>query len=375
MYRWYQKAHVCYVYLSDVESGRYWERQFRDSRWFTRGWTLQELIAPSAVKFFDKEWQYLGDIEGLSHMISQITRIDWRLLLHTASLEDFCVAQRMSWAACRRTTRIEDRAYSLVGIFNVHLPTLYGEGDTAFLRLQEQIMLRSTDHSIFAWGHGISATNSPVASRRRFSELLASSPDDFAKGSEIVLTHGSPPIPFSMTNRGLRITLPTLQNVSEPLRAVAFLNCRPEKDALTAFTLNLKRVQAPPLRLPFKFFNSWNATETECGVNSECGRLRMLGSLNYGTQAPATPLMILNKTEMESTSPWRIWNIGPTRQVRVILDHVFGGMKLLRGYPPDDWDLNIMTMTQTSDTLDHAMSVLCAEVLSCLCLRAKFPSG
>ena len=154
MYKWYALADVCYAYLADVPPGddhHVVGSYFRKSRWFTRGWTLQELIAPINVVFLSKDWAPIGSKHALDSLVENITKISCRALLHLDPLDKFSVAQRMSWAAKRRTTRVEDRAYSLLGMFNIHMPTLYGEGDHAFHRLQEQIMQRIPDQSLFAW--------------------------------------------------------------------------------------------------------------------------------------------------------------------------------------------------------------------------------
>ncbi|KAK3669966.1 hypothetical protein LTR78_010138 [Recurvomyces mirabilis] len=151
MYRWYSLAKVCYVYLADVAAGSGWEDQLASSRWFTRAWTLQELLAPRDVHFFDQNWILLGHLKDLVKQVSSITGIDVRLLTHKRGLHTYSIAQRMSWAAKRKATRIEDIAYSLLGIFDVNITMLYGEGPKAFRRLQEEIMRNSTDHSLFAW--------------------------------------------------------------------------------------------------------------------------------------------------------------------------------------------------------------------------------
>jgi len=148
MFRWYREAAKCYVYLSDVSIRDYdendhfsrfrWESAFRKSRWFTRGWTLQELIAPASVEFFSLEGKRLGDKKSLERQVHEITGIAIQALQGNP-LSDFSVTERMSWAAKRRTTRKEDEAYSLLGIFDVHMPLIYGEGKKAFIRLKEEI--------------------------------------------------------------------------------------------------------------------------------------------------------------------------------------------------------------------------------------------
>ncbi len=156
MFRWYKEAVVCYVYLSDVllfEDGYAPESQFRQSRWFTRGWTLQELVAPKEVKFYDALWEVIGNRSKLRYLIQEITEIPASFFTNQ-SVYDASIAQRMSWAANRQTTRKEDLAYCLIGLFDVNMPLLYGEGDKAFRRLQEEIIKQSNDQSIFAWGFG-----------------------------------------------------------------------------------------------------------------------------------------------------------------------------------------------------------------------------
>lgn len=202
MYKWYQGATVCYAYLSDVSTSDLSDddASFRNSAWFTRGWTLQELIAPSRVEFYNSSWQNIGARDLLTTTISEITNIDIAML-EGGDPEDFSVAKRMSWAATRTTTRPEDRAYSLLGLFSVNMPMLYGEGDRAFIRLQEEIMKHSDDQSIFAWKR-----DDRLSWR---SGLLATSPSDFEGCSNIVRTGVIwNRIPYSITNKGLSIELP-----------------------------------------------------------------------------------------------------------------------------------------------------------------------
>ncbi|TBU45305.1 hypothetical protein BD309DRAFT_956436 [Dichomitus squalens] len=158
MYLWYGRAGLCYAYLADVPSGKNPhepDSAFRSSRWHKRGWTLQELIAPSGVAFLADDWTEIGGKHTLFELIEEITGIPYQALLHVESLGEFSVAQRLSWAARRQTTREEDRAYSLLGIFNINMPTLYGEGSRAFRRLQEEIVRRIPDLSLFAWNQYI----------------------------------------------------------------------------------------------------------------------------------------------------------------------------------------------------------------------------
>jgi hypothetical protein len=148
MFRWYQDAARCYVYLSDVsvdgsvgddEFSQIWKPAFKRSKWFTRGWTLQELIAPISVEFFSKEGRQLGNKRSLEQVISRITGIAVRAL-QGSPLSHFSVDERISWAAGRQTKRAEDAAYALLGIFDIHMSLIYGEGQQkAFERLRKKI--------------------------------------------------------------------------------------------------------------------------------------------------------------------------------------------------------------------------------------------
>jgi hypothetical protein len=151
MYRWYQRSQVCYAYLVDVPDATADHSRpdslFQQSKWFTRGWTLQELLAPTFVEFYDQNWIEIGTKSSMRTLVQKITNIS--ILV---DIDEACVAEKLSWASTRVTTRIEDLAYCLMGLFDVNMPLLYGEGHSAFLRLQLEIWSRTNDESIFAWG-------------------------------------------------------------------------------------------------------------------------------------------------------------------------------------------------------------------------------
>lgn len=148
MLRWYRDSAKCYVYLAHVFIGdcdidspgsqKDWETAFSQSQWFTRGWTLQELIAPASVEFFSAEGTYLGNKKSLEFKTNAITGIDVEAL-RGKDLSGFGVAQKMAWTVRRNTTREEDQAYCLLGIFDIHMPMIYGEGKGAFRRLEKEI--------------------------------------------------------------------------------------------------------------------------------------------------------------------------------------------------------------------------------------------
>jgi hypothetical protein len=162
MFRWYERSSVCYVYLADVSDAALDDPanslELTKSRWFTRGWTLQELIAPEEMVFFSNMWRSLGTKKELVSLLSGITGIGQIYLGRQFSTmryfgdRDPCIAQIMSWASERETTRIEDKAYCLLGLFDINMPLLYGEGRKSFFRLQEELLKCSSDQSLLAWG-------------------------------------------------------------------------------------------------------------------------------------------------------------------------------------------------------------------------------
>lgn len=244
MYAWYERAEVCFAVLDGVPGpdAANFEAEFKGSRWFTRGWTLQELLAPEHVVFFGRPsvgpWIMLGDRKSLRFLISTCTTIAEEYLWDTYYFPVSTVVQKMSWAAERETTREEDVAYCLLGLFSVNMPLLYGEGARAFMRLQEEIMKVSDDQSIFAWASpdtedaaepfsdnifenindvdveaamqsASDPAHTPRFRKRHGHGLLATSPKAFKHAGKIVLATmpSGKATPFQMTNQGLRISL------------------------------------------------------------------------------------------------------------------------------------------------------------------------
>ncbi|GAB1192407.1 hypothetical protein APSETT444_001598 [Aspergillus pseudonomiae] len=254
MYRWYQEAEVCYAYLADVPS-----KPFAESRWFSRGWTLQELIAPSTVIFLDHEWNELGTRESLRDVLSEITSIPAGILMGEDDVETASVAQRMSWAARRETTRIEDRAYCLMGIFGINMPPIYGEGKNAFIRLQEEIMKILDDHSIFAW-----RSDSEEDSH---GGLLATSPDAFRDSANIVpySPFTTADGPLTISSKGIHLELRFI-GVGHPGLGLGILHCA-ESDASgrnKLIAIHMQDVLANPLQSCCDTEKSWmNANEID----------------------------------------------------------------------------------------------------------------
>lgn len=231
MFRWYRNAAICYAFLSDVPQGdRYQgpESAFFSSRWFQRGWTLQELLAPLNFRFYDASWQCIGTKGDLCGAIESITGIPSSFLLGITELHHASVAQRMSWAAKRATKRQEDMAYCLLGIFGVSIPMIYGEGDKAFRRLQEQIIKDIGDDSILAWDLDAGGASAENCSPSLFGSALAPHPSHFANSGRIVPTgppaHGS----FDMHGGSLRLSLHLRTRWDD--RILGLLNCGSEQD-------------------------------------------------------------------------------------------------------------------------------------------------
>jgi hypothetical protein len=212
------------------------ESNFPKSRWFTRGWTLQELIAPTNLVFFSMDWHPLGTKSELSSSLSSITGIE-RKFLSGKNLELASTAKIMSWAALRKCSRVEDIAYCLLGLFDINMPLIYGEGKKAFRRLQEEIMKsRSEDHSLFAWGTIVATPSIEISNADQITGaepiprimskvtqpllgLLATSPLDFASSGGFMPSTSAAlfarsvsrklSIPLAI-DRGVRLELPLL---------------------------------------------------------------------------------------------------------------------------------------------------------------------
>lgn len=165
MYNWYENSEVCYAYLYDVPplGPSLNKEKFRAARWFTRGWCLQELIAPRELEFYGSDWTEIGRKSDLVALLSEITGIRCSILEAEGEHVSSCsVGERMAWSANRQTTRIEDTAYCLLGIFEINMPLLYGEGNRAFTRLQEEILKHYEDYTLFLWRSPSTITSGSV---------------------------------------------------------------------------------------------------------------------------------------------------------------------------------------------------------------------
>ncbi|PPJ49785.1 hypothetical protein CBER1_03345 [Cercospora berteroae] len=208
---------------------------FRRCRWFTRGWTLQELLASERIVLFSADWTVIP-FELLKDEICATTRIHNEALAKTRPIATFSVAQRMSWAAGRVIRRVEDRAYSLLGILGVNIPILYGEGNAAFARLQEQVMrVYSNDQTIFVFDRG-------NKEQRRPALLLAQSPDQFHDSNDFVTTGRPAQNHFRVTNRDVTFNTLVQKNGhhGEPGTHL-YLACTHENDDTKIIVLNVVR--------------------------------------------------------------------------------------------------------------------------------------
>lgn len=214
MFQWYRDAAICYAFLSDVDASENPEKDgssFSRSRWFTRGWTLQELLAPAEVIFVGSDWREIGTKKSLCLLVSRITGVSEQAL-EERRWSEYSVAQKMSWAVGRQTTRPEDEAYCLMGLFDVNMPLLYGEGRNAFSRLQQEILKHSDDHSIFAWSYP-----EEQHSHSQLSGLLAPSPDYFRHASDVEVLQFGPgeqyESPFELVHQLVRINMNVVDKV------------------------------------------------------------------------------------------------------------------------------------------------------------------
>ena len=210
MFNWYKSAEICIVYLEDVNKIDDLAA-FESSRWFTRGWTLQELLAPKDVEFCTRFWEKIGSKREatLCRTISKVTGIPQQVLKGVTSIHDVSVGRRMSWAAGRSTTRTEDVAYSLLGLFDVNMPMIYGEGQKAFHRLQKCIMEQIDDDTLFAW------EDQQPKSKFSYSGLLAGAPIAFTNGGGLVCVQSisrmeNPPV--TVTSRGAEFNTELVQS-------------------------------------------------------------------------------------------------------------------------------------------------------------------
>ncbi|PSN66362.1 HET-domain-containing protein [Corynespora cassiicola Philippines] len=205
MFSWYTSAAVCYAYLIDVTEGV----DYLSSRWWSRAWTLQELLAPKHLRFYNRSWNFIGSKNDSKNDrtwdISVKTGIAQSVVKDPSAIAIQSIAQKMSWASKRNASRVEDIAYSLLGIFGINMPLLYGEGNSAFIRLQKEILNVTDDQTLFAWGFGFkqnlgpealksgsysyAPVNTDMEVKSSIHGMFAESPDLFKNCRHIVANH------------------------------------------------------------------------------------------------------------------------------------------------------------------------------------------
>ncbi|KAG6381988.1 hypothetical protein JVT61DRAFT_618 [Boletus reticuloceps] len=224
MFKWYAHAHLCIVHLAASLS----LADFEHEPWFKRGWTLQELLAPRRIKFYDQGWRPFTNLvndkddQGLMFALSAVTGIPRDVVIadNSRGIKGCGVWEIMSWASTRKTTRIEDAAYCLYGLFDVHPSIAYGEGERAFARLVKEIVERYHTWDVFVWGGEASQMHS----------ALPCSPACYPRWDEAMVGGGLGMTDFTLTAHGLRLT-------SVPLIPLAFAS--DEKDESGSYTVML----------------------------------------------------------------------------------------------------------------------------------------
>jgi ankyrin repeat protein len=333
MFKWYSKASVCYAYLADVPSGdnpRSVESKFYSSRWFSRGWTLQELLAPEELQLFNQEWSLIGTKADLSAEIEQITGIPRPYLLGWVDFRHASVAQRISWAAKRQTSRKEDAAYCLLGIFDITMNMIYGEGDRAWTRLQLEIMTSTMDQSILAWGFeaGEPSPRGLRETKVMSSGALAAAPSDFTNCSRIVVRKASATRnPIEISGGHLRIHLPlrTLANG----QTYALLNCGLEAD------------QGKVVGIPINRDLSKGAAENDYLRPQGHQACLIQSSEDSGKSAEYIRILMDRQGVAHESTNEQVW---------LFIDgHQRLDLKLEEVYPPTEWDKGRARIAQPGD--------------------------
>lgn len=268
MYRWYANAVVCYAYLSDVPNNNEEDcmmKMFESSDWFRRGWTLQELLAPIRVVFLNQAWMSIGDRSSLVHRISTASGISTNILTGFCGLRQNSIsaAEKFSWMARRATSRAEDQAYCLLGLFDINMPLLYGEGSKAFRRLQLEILRSSNDESMFVWD--ILKGSEPLDQSVGGFGLLSKQTADFThhhyhhhKSDQFSWrVWGLSRPPYTVTNQGLEFRVPKyLASKSEFLLPLNYRCSRPgQSDKIKGlYAILIRKVRSGQ---QFQGFEGW----------------------------------------------------------------------------------------------------------------------
>ncbi|KAL1909839.1 hypothetical protein Sste5344_004346 [Sporothrix stenoceras] len=390
MYRWYRESSICYVYMEDVpneddvlEPGA----AFSQSRWFTRGWTLQEMLAPVELHFYNTSWNIIAAKQDIIHELEAITGVPRQSLLDfDPNTTQATVAQRMSWASCRTTTRDEDRSYSLLGLFDVNLPMIYGEGGrNAFVRLQQAVMEKTRDNSIFAWGLtdgstnkakrrplSMASTGSDVATDDLVSEgIWASSPSDFSRCGKVVARKPVGGTVFSFSSGRLQIDMTPVSLISPPIKRpdgtfLARSHTRYRGSNDTAATDGQNAASSTP-KMYYGLLN--------CGPESESGSLNVVIGIplcvatkdkdsNYAPKEYIRPIgytpFYLNRPVLKEGESWpqestsirvemEAGSRSTSRQVWYSLRYPRKSLALVESYPRSAWRGSTARMPDADD--------------------------
>ncbi|KAL7629483.1 hypothetical protein AAE478_001003 [Parahypoxylon ruwenzoriense] len=346
MYRYYSEAAECFIYLEDVR--KYHQQSgtmlvvevevtreqlldaVRSTRWLSRGWTLQELLAPSKRCFFAAEWSEIEGGDDLLDTVAEASGISRLLLQDRDLLSSFCVAERMKWASNRQTTREEDIAYCLMGLFNISMPALYGEGTKkAFKRLQLEIMQTSFDMTIFAWRGDYNS-----------SGFLAQSPADFGDIPPLGLWAPLNLSSFSMTNIGLTVRLNTTNE-----RQIAGHKDQEQPDGATLAALQCD-VQTPAGQWQIPMIYLEQVTDAGFSVrNKSCNGYRRIRCSEWVTvppeklaDCPYEDIVVLEDEQYEQVQR-RIRQTN-SKRMRGFLEEERGGMGFKKHTLERTWQIN-----------------------------------
>ncbi|RMZ43851.1 hypothetical protein CA14_004034 [Aspergillus flavus] len=335
MFRWYSNASVCYVYFSDVttDDRKQLPSQISPSRWFQRGWTLQELLAPSRLLFFNSQWVDIGSKAQWAGLIETITGISRAFLLGRRPLSEASIAQRMSWASKRTTKRKEDIAYCLLGIFNIMMPMIYGEGDHAFIRLQREIIRETRDDSIFAWGLKSAGPVSTEPQEMISAGIFAPSPASFIGSGHILSLERESKCrtAFGFDRGYIRGNFPLYTRQDGQL--FAKLSCGPET----------KCVEGQIVGIPLYH----EAPGEEYYIRPEGRYAQLLPDIEVVSFTP----IIYIKTERQRASSTTATN----QSCFFIEDPINAGLKLIEVEPQDCWWKEDSQIVMENDTADKTI--------------------
>jgi hypothetical protein len=311
MFQWYKHANICYAYLSDIQTSRA-NKHIYKSRWWTRGWTLQELIAPRLLEFYSKDWKFLGTKLSEIYEIEDFTGIRANTLLW-GQLAGSNAAEVMSWIRHRECTRAEDLAYCLFGLFRINMPLLYGEGGIkAFLRLQGEILRRNEDETIYLFARCPNDTH---------TSLLAENPWQFCRVIDCVQCNSKNAIdclPEQVVYAKLQASEPntTLQSVSSDIN----LSGGGLRVTFRSLELNQVENMIPKMQMQgvskVLVTNIWESTQTLFAIplGQRAGAKSLLDAIDQGLyRLSRMPISVpydhctSQSTRMVLTAPW--WNI------------------------------------------------------------------